>query len=151
MPPTNVRIVDSPATELIDRIFQRSGIPKSTRTILIDAMRDLTDEDLTYLAKGSDPSRIDLVPPPSLAVEDWRNLVQAYAEATIADRKERSDFISQLTIGGMLALFGLPLTFLGGMWLAKHQAKAALPLPTRPVPDQVPTNHSKRRRQKKGR
>lgn len=149
MPPTNLRVVDGPVTELVDRVFQRIGYSKDTRSVLVDAMHDLSNGDLTYLVKGSDPASLGLAPPEPFITEEWQRLVQAYAEAAIADRKERSNFFSQLTVGVVLAVISLPLTFLGGMWVARHKTKTSSASQTQP--EQLPKNHSKRRRQRKGR
>jgi hypothetical protein len=151
MPPTNLRVVDGPVTELVDRVFQRIGYSKETRSVLVDAMQDLSNGDLTYLAKGSDPASLGLAPPEPFITEEWQRLVQAYAEAAIADRKERSDFFSQLTVGVVLAVISLPLTFLGGMWVARHKTKTSPASQAQSQSEQLPKNHAKRRRQRKGR
>jgi hypothetical protein len=148
MPPTNLTVVDvPPATELVDRVFKRSGVAIETRARLVTAMKDLSSGDLTYLAKGSDPSHIGLYPPEPAITEDWQSLVHAYAEAAIVDRKQRSEFVSQLTIGGLLAVF----SFIGGMLLERLKTRIAVLSTALAKPQQTPKNHEKRRRQRKGR
>jgi hypothetical protein len=147
MPPTNVRVEYLPATELIDRVFQRSGVEKDIRSVLIAAMKDLSSGDLTYLAKGSDPSPLGLASPELVNANDWRNLVQAYAEATMVDRKGRSDFLYQLTAGVLLAV----VTFILGRWSERRRLRTNPGPPTQLASGAVPNNHSKRRRHRKGR
>ena len=130
MPPTDLLIFDplSP-TASSDVLRFLVPLPDDERVFLTTRLGALDDADLQAIAYGIAPEFYGLQ---SLVVEfdaqQWRILVQAYAQAILLDRQRASDNQSRRIYWALGAALSVALTFLG--WFLGRRSLRPSPAPT---------------------
>jgi hypothetical protein len=145
MPPTNVRVEETPSVLLVDRIFLRQGIDKAIRSFIYAELNKLHDSDLLALSKSFDPGQLGVTKPDAIEEDQWKQLVSAYSEAIRADRGEKKSLYTQIsmTVGG--TLLGTLAGVMGGMWLERRKIRPSGQAALSPV---APSSNSGRKRKR---